>query len=162
MTIAPGARWGTRSRTRASGATTLTSNTCRRTSDVRSSSDGWGLAPSVLALFTTSDTGPRSRGGVDQVGPVGVVGDVARPIAVTVVALDNSSTVVSRRSDRRASMTSVHPRSASARASARPSPIDAPVMMATGWLAVLAWLEALFGATAISALLVRSPVGIDS
>ena len=50
--------------TSASGATTLTSNVRRSTSESMVVSAGSGLAPSVLALLTTSRTGPSRRAAV--------------------------------------------------------------------------------------------------
>ena len=92
-----------------------------------SASGGSGLTPSVLALFTSRSRGPSRAASSSRRWPSSAM---SPGIAATWVYEASSRQAASSASAPQASMTSDQPRSASARASARPRPRDAPVTSA--------------------------------
>ena len=132
-TVARSSSSSPRSCTSAIGATTFTSKMRRNVVGRRSRrASGSGLAPSVLALFTSRPTVPSDAATRGELGAVRGVGDVADD------ADDGGARRQARRPRRRADRTGgrrstrAQPRSASASASASPRPCEAPVTIATG------------------------------
>src|SRR5581483_3390895 len=113
----------------ASGAITLVRYTCSSTSRSYSSSSGWGLGPSKLALLTSASNPPNDCAACASsrrwAAPV-----TSPAIATTRVRCASSARAASSASAPRASRMSCQPSAASWRASASPSPREAPVIKA--------------------------------
>src|SRR5438309_2876482 len=85
----------------------------------------------MLALLTRTSSPPRSRAA--EVRASRCLGSATSPArAAVAVRAESSRAAAARESAPRASITRLQPRSARARASARPRPREAPVISATG------------------------------
>ena len=93
---------------------------------------GCGLGPSRLALFTSSRSGPASVAAATSAARCDA--SVTSPGRAIRRAECSSRAVASRSAARRASPTTVQPRSSRAAVTALPKPREAPVTIATGFV----------------------------